>query len=587
MKGFREFLALLRYTVRLCPGYVVYTVLSAVISTASRLLNIFIPGIMADLIIRGASFPVLLGGAAVFCLLQFAMNATERYFSRIRTALGYAMNNRGTLKIGQKGMRMDFKHWDSAHYMDSNLRAVQGTWIYMGICDLVFENFLSAAFSVAAVAAVLVNVHWAILCGLALLVVLNVLVDRKGILIGHRLDAEKAAAAKRQRYNEQVLFNLESGKEIRAYRAAGFLKRKYEASSREVLDYDKAKTRSKSRFSLVDALFLMVESVAAYLASLSKFTNGDISVGSFLVYNGALIELRHAVFSLFGLASDVGEILAYNGDVRSFLDTAETLRMGKDEGTPDAFQALEFRDVSFTYPGSTEETLHDVSFVLHAKEKLCIVGENGSGKTTLVKLLLRLYDPTSGTVLLNGRDIRDYSYDHYLSLMAPVFQDFQLHAFSLRENICFLAPLEEARLAGLLSAYQMNGMVASLPHGLETSVTKLLDEDGVDFSGGEKQKLAMVRAAYKQAQAIVLDEPTANIDPIAESDFYEKIKNNYTEYPVVFVSHRMSSAKLADTVLVLKNGSIAELGPFPALLEGNGYFAAMYRQQAEFYREEE
>lgn len=224
--------------------------------------------------------------------------------------------------------------------------------------------------------------------------------------------------------------------------------------------------------------------------------------------------------------------------------------------------------------------------MINSGEKIAFAGENGSGKTTLVKLLLRLYDVSLGEILLNGINIKEFQYEEYLRLFAPVFQDYQLHAYSLRENIAFLDQDRDERIWELLAENQMDGVIRDCPKGLDTYVTKLLDEEGRDFSGGEKQKLAMVRAQYKDADIFVLDEPTSAIDPIAEMEFFERVNDMTKNNTVVYVSHRMASTKFADQIFVLKDGELIEHGNYHALMEQNGVYAEMFKLQSSYYNED-
>jgi len=261
-----------------------------------------------------------------------------------------------------------------------------------------------------------------------------------------------------------------------------------------------------------------------------------------------------------------------------------TLRDGRDD-TPSAPHTIEFVDVSFRYPGSDAHVLRHINLRFSAGTRLALVGENGSGKTTLVKLLLRLYDPTEGEILLDGIDIRTYEYDAYLRLFSTVFQDFQLHAYSIRENLAFLQEDCDAQLWQALESNDIAGAIRKLPLGLDTYLTTELDEDGSDLSGGEKQKLAMARACYKNAGFFVLDEPTAAIDPLAELRFFQRIHETMRDKAILFVSHRMASTKFADEIIVLQHGEIVERGDYARLIEAGGVYATSFLMQASLYQE--
>ena len=234
---------------------------------------------------------------------------------------------------------------------------------------------------------------------------------------------------------------------------------------------------------------------------------------------------------------------------------------------------IEFKNVSFQYPSSDEYVLKNLSFRLNIGERLAVVGMNGAGKTTMIKLLCRLYDPTEGEIYLNGIDIKKYDLNEYMSLFSVVFQDFRMFSFSVAQNIAAsVAPDEEmalecAQMAGL------NERMQTLPKGLDTYINKNFDEDGVDFSGGEMQKMAIARALYKGAPIIILDEPTASLDPISEFEIYSKFDHLVGNKTAIYISHRLSSCRFCHDIMVFDKGEIIQRGTHDELLKaGSGKY---------------
>lgn len=245
---------------------------------------------------------------------------------------------------------------------------------------------------------------------------------------------------------------------------------------------------------------------------------------------------------------------------------------------------IEFRNVSFRYPGQHEYTIKNLNLTIPYGSKLAIVGENGAGKSTFAKLLLRLYDPTEGEILAGGINIKKIDYTSYLKLFAPVFQDFKLHAYSLRENISFLDQNNDEFIWGLLKRQGMDQAVRNSSKGLDTFMTKELDEDGKDFSGGEKQRLAMVRALYKSAPVYVLDEPTSTIDPLAEESYFRNLNIETKAKTAIYITHRMASAKYSDIIIVMDNGEIVEQGNFTELIKRKEIFFHNFQLQSSLYK---
>ncbi|MDE6674910.1 MAG: ATP-binding cassette domain-containing protein, partial [Acetatifactor sp.] len=247
---------------------------------------------------------------------------------------------------------------------------------------------------------------------------------------------------------------------------------------------------------------------------------------------------------------------------------------------------VEFKDVWFRYPGAEKYSLEAVNVTLNKGEIMTIVGENGSGKTTFVKLLLGLYRPTRGEILLNGVNIDRYSDEEYRKIFAPVFQDYRLFAYTIRENLVFDGEYHKAEAEALLAELGLDKKIGSLPDGVEQYVGKGYEKSGVDFSGGESQKLAIARALLKGSVCVVLDEPTAALDPIAEMELYRQINGLAGEKSCVFITHRLAGVRFSSRILYFENGRIAEQGSCQMLLEKEGKFYEFYQLQAQMYLNE-
>ena len=249
---------------------------------------------------------------------------------------------------------------------------------------------------------------------------------------------------------------------------------------------------------------------------------------------------------------------------------------------------IEFRHVSFRYPGSTSYVLKDINLTIHSNEKLAISGYNGAGKTTFVLLLTRMYDPTEGGIFLNGVDIRDIKYKEYQKLFSAVNQDFSLLAFSLLENITFadrVSDDERKKIGQLIKENGLGDRVKTLYKGLDTPITKRLSAAGVDLSGGESQKVAIVRALYKDAPILVLDEPTAALDPQAEFEMFHNFAKMAQQKTTIMISHRIYSTRFCDKIAVFDKGKMVEYGTFDELISQKGIYYDFFEKQAEYFRE--
>lgn len=246
---------------------------------------------------------------------------------------------------------------------------------------------------------------------------------------------------------------------------------------------------------------------------------------------------------------------------------------------------FEFKHVWFKYPNSEEYVLKDINLKWRIGEKMALVGRNGSGKSTLIKLLCRLYDATKGEITLNGIDIRKYSYDDYMQLFSVVFQDSKLFSYSLAENVAADTDFDSELVENCVRKAGLSERLDSMPDGINTYLYKDFNENGVEISGGEAQKLCLARAIYKGSPFIVLDEPTAALDPISEYDIYTKFNSIVGTRTAIYISHRLSSCRFCDDITVLDNGHIIERGSHEKLIAKGGIYTAMWAAQAEYYKD--
>lgn len=316
---------------------------------------------------------------------------------------------------------------------------------------------------------------------------------------------------------------------------------------------------------------------------------GAFGIGAVTQYVASVTKLSGGVSSLIQTAGDMRNNASFLKLVLEFLDIPDTMRQGDapvEKRKYDAYE-IELQNVSFRYPGSQEYALKNVSMKFKAGERMAVVGQNGSGKTTFIKLLCRLYDPTEGRILLNGRDIREYDYLDYMSIFSVVFQDFRLFAFTLGQNVSAGTGYDRNRTEECLRRAGFGERLESMAEGTETYLYKKFSKEGVDISGGEAQKIALARALYKESPFIILDEPTAALDPIAESEVYRNFNEIVGNKTAIYISHRLSSCRFCNDILVFHEGRLIQRGSHEHLLaeEGSKYFE-LWNAQAQYYNED-
>ena len=343
-----------------------------------------------------------------------------------------------------------------------------------------------------------------------------------------------------------------------------------------------------ARFSAItdgkNALLSLLSNFAAYLVIGARALYGVLPIGDVLLYAGSVTRAMSDLQTFLATGSEFDYINSYLSTYEDFIAQPSMAYDGTlpIEKRDDGQYEFAFHDVSFSYPGTNIPVLEHVTLSFAVGEKTALVGRNGAGKTTLIKLLCRLYEPTSGYITLNGIDIRKYSYKEYTQAFSVVFQDFHLFSLPLDENIAAGTEIDEAALQSSLAKVGLTECVQRLPQGTHT---RLYNNNGagVDLSGGEAQRTAIARALYKDAPFVILDEPTAALDPIAEAEIYKQFSQMTAGKTAVYISHRMSSCKFCDRIVVLDHGRIAEDGTHDTLLANHGIYANLYETQAQYY----
>lgn len=312
---------------------------------------------------------------------------------------------------------------------------------------------------------------------------------------------------------------------------------------------------------------------------------GYISLGSVTQCYSAITLFSAAINELFATVSQIKSNNKYLVDFFKFIDTPVKCNEGSQAVETDIKDwVIECHNVSFKYPGSNEYAIRNVSMVVTPKKRIAFVGMNGSGKTTMIKLLLGFYQPEEGYITLNGKNINEYVYEDYLKLFSVVFQDFKLLALPIGENIAASYQFNKSRVWDSLKIVGMDEKVRNMPLQLEQFIYKYVDEEGEDFSGGEEQKIAIARVHYRDAQLVLMDEPTASLDPVSEFEIYCKLNEIVENKGVIFISHRLSSCRFCDRIFVFDNGRIVQEGSHNLLLnDGSGKYHELWNAQAQYY----
>lgn len=387
-------------------------------------------------------------------------------------------------------------------------------------------------------------------------------------------------------YFDEVIKDFSSGKDIRLYHISPLIMKKYEEYNKDSLNEFSKMFKIVWKYNGFNKINLQIQMAVIYAYMTYKVFTKSVGIGSFTMYASSAINFSITISDFSTAIISLRQMCKLLEPYMEF----EQIKSKNVEGTKKTGNIsefnIEFKNISFKYPRNKEYTLKNVSIAIKDGEKLLVVGLNGAGKTTFIKLLTRLYEPTEGEILLNGVNIKEYDYKEYMKLLSVVFQDFKLMAFSIKENIA-LNDYESSKDEDIERTLREAGLekdILNLPKGISTNIYKTFEEDGIEFSGGQSQKIAISRAIYKNAPIVVLDEPTAALDPIAEFEIYSRFRNLIGEKTAIYISHRLSSCKLCDKIAIFHNGKIIQYGTHDELIKEKGsQYESMYMAQAQYY----
>lgn len=386
-------------------------------------------------------------------------------------------------------------------------------------------------------------------------------------------------------FYREILSKYQTGKEIRIYGLKDLLLRDMTAVWREKCNIQSRKIALQERISIEYQVVQAVLLAFSYIVIGMRGVNGVLTGAEVVKYVSALTALGGACRYMVEHFENVLLNMQYLHHYYEYLHLPNRKETGSifTRNLNEKELTVAFEHVSFQYPGTDQYSLRDINLTMHYGEKIALVGPNGAGKTTLIMLLCRLYEPTEGRILLNGKDIREYDYREYLNLFGVVFQDFKLFAMNVAENVAASGEYEEALVWECLEKAGIKERVSEMDEGIRTQLFNV-GVKGVEISGGEAQKIAIARALYKSAPFIILDEPTSALDPVAEYEIYAGFDKLVAEKLAVYISHRMSSCRFCERILVLEKGQIAEEGNHDTLLQQDGIYAKMWNMQAKNYQ---
>ncbi len=577
---------LFKTTAKKYPVFFILKILRMIVTTVMPFIALFISPLIVDEIVgernlrRLILLAVILVGGEALC--QISNDMLTNFINRYSTRL----DNLFSLEIGKHVMELDFQLTEDKEALEQIEKARTGMEWYSGgvhgISDQFFNFFGNLLKAVGFITVIVLNAPL-ILLAIVFYAAVNALFVSKLNKISIEAFGKLSKVNRLFGYFGWNIVDPRYGKDIRLYDAKSMMVDAWKENTKKSNAHWKWQGDSGLKYELSSALLGLARSIFAYTYAAILAIRKVISIGTFTQLIAAEGGLNGAIGGMINSVTELVKRCNYAYEYVIFMEYPEALSKGEKpiEKKP---HEIEFRHVSFSYPKTDRKILDDVSIKIMPGEHLSIVGLNGAGKTTFIKLLCRLYDPTEGEILVDGVNIKEYDYKQYMDQFAPVFQDFKLFAFSIGENIAFGEKDED--IEGVTDRVGLHEFVEKLEKGTNTNIFKFFDEEGVEPSGGEQQKIAIARALYKDAPVVILDEPTAALDPIAEYEIYKQFNSLVGGKSAFYISHRLSSCQFCDHIAVFSDGHIAEYGTHAELSEiSGGIYAGMFEAQAQYYRD--
>ena len=549
------------------------------------------PGILQKLELR-ASLPQLLGAIAIFTGALILFAAAKEYFDLNKLFGRVTVRIKLIEAIAEKMAQTSYENLLDTAFLqrkerassacDDNQSPAENIW-------LTWTNILANLLGFA--------VYLALLSSLSPLLILVVIattaagyfVSRKVNQFSYLHREEEAAYTAEMRYVKRTVTSRVFAKDIRIFGLKPWLMEVWQKSFRLYESFLRRREKHYFLTNLADFLLSLLRNGISYAYLLHLTLTEGLSVSTFLLYFTVASGFTQWITGILEQFTTLSKESLEISVVREFLEWPEGFQLTGGDPIPDAVNGtyeLQLEHVTYRYPGAAEDTIHDLSLTLHRGEKVALVGLNGAGKTTLVKLLCGFLDPTQGTVRLNGVDIRRLNRRAYYKLFSAVFQEFSLLEATVAENVAQqVEGIDEEKVWQCLENAGLSDAVRALPQGLQTHLGRSIYDDGTELSGGQTQRLMLARALYRDGAVLVLDEPTAALDPITESEIYLKYSEMTQGKTSLFISHRLASTRFCDRIILLENGSIAEEGSHEALLQRGGSYAKLFSVQRRYYEE--
>lgn len=567
-------------------SYIVFNLIAAVMRAIYPLFIVFLPKILIDEFQAGRDFKRMLYITLAFVVGYIAVMALDSLCTQTYQKKVDEFNRYFEMQHKQKCAEMDFDLTEDPKILDLSAKAQKGLTWYGGVDAFMssFTGIISGVLSILSTGFILFTGSiWIVLLAVTVLI-LNFFITKKSNSFEKKLNEDFAICGRKLDYNLSQVSEFKYGKDIRLYNASDMLIDNCNEVADECVEFHRVYNNKMAGLAGLSAIITSVNNVGMYGVLGAMAIKKVITIGNFTMYASAASQFTNGMMSIIQSAQHFFMVSAYLYNYVDFMNIKTDSAFGNEPIEKNGDHVIEFKDVWFKYPRTDKYILQGVNIKINRGEKLSVVGLNGAGKTTFIKLLCRLYKVDRGEILIDGKNINTYDFDEYSKLFSVVFQDFKLFSFSIKENIAISESPDEAKVNKLCKKVGLKNKINSLPGGIDTVLFRQFDDKGIEPSGGEQQKMGIARALYKDSPIVILDEPTAALDPVAEYDIYRQFNSFVETKTAIYISHRLSSCKFCDKIAVFSGSNIAEYGTHDELVKNqNGIYSKMWNAQAQYY----
>ncbi|RAP73764.1 ABC transporter ATP-binding protein [Paenibacillus montanisoli] len=578
------------------PLTLICCVVSAIVGVALPFVNILMPKIVIDNLTARVTPGEFIVSVGVMALLLAALSCAKSYADLITNeSVGTISILKHLQATMHKHLTMDFEVLESPGYAklgEKAWRAMQSNHSPSSNIPRSMTMLVINVLGFVTYGMVIVNVHPLIILFLAVSAGINWLALSRARKIERETREERSKLQGKLWYMQKVSKEPSGGKDVRLYGLNSLISSVFKSVIATSTEKEHKVATGDMKAQLSDALLGLVRDGAAYAFLIYLLMNGELTLGNFVLVFAAIGAFAGWLSGILTHSSELMRALSELSDIRVYLDVPDVSNTGPGHELPAGDMlppAITLNNVTYTYPEAKEPTLCGIDLVITPGERIAIVGANGAGKTTLIKLICGLYKPTSGEITLGGVDITRFNRDRYFAMLSTVFQDIHLFCCDIAGNISQQSP-DRTDYEKVKKCLELSGLlekVSGLEQGESTLLVRRVHDDAIELSGGEKQKLALARALYKDAPVIILDEPTAALDPIAESEIYQRYAELTAGKTSIYISHRLASTRFCDRILLIDDGGIAECGTHDELMRYGGKYAEMFNVQSRYYKDEE